>query len=163
MLDNRYSDVFCIIQEEEKYNALEEIISSCSIFLRLPERLDKFTESVIEREKLQSTDIGHGVAITHGKVAYLEKTIIALGYSKTGIVFKEGGEPVHLIFVIASPLSSDSDYLQSVSSLLSWVHDMNFRAELEECKLTDNVKAFFDMLQSQSFKSIKILSNDNLI
>ena len=154
MIDNFYSDVFCILKQEEKYNALREIISSCSIFSKVPEDLEKYISSVLEREKKQSTDIGHGVAIAHGKVPNLGKTIIALGLSEKGIEFKDNSEPVHLIFVIASPLADDMDYLKSVSALLSWVHDSNFRNELENCAFSESVKSFFSMLSSQEFKAL---------
>ncbi len=152
-----YSDVFCILDKEEKYSALEEVISSCSIFSLLPEEIDKFKASVIRRERKLSTDIGHGVAIAHGKVPHLEKTVIALGYSEKGIQFKEDSTLVHLVFVIASP-PNGSDYIVSISSILSWVHDLEFRDELSSCELTDNVKAFFDMLKKQSFFSFDLKS-----
>lgn len=155
MVDNIYSDIFCLVKQEEKYDALREIISSCSIFSTLPEDLDKFTSSVINREKKLSTDVGHGVAITHGKVPHLERTLIALGLSKEGIEFKNDGEKVHLIFVIASPLAANSDYLKGVALLLTWLHDIEFRNELLSLKDTDNVKRFLEMLQTQQYISFR--------
>lgn len=156
MIDNIYSDVFCLVKQEERDKALREIISSCSIFSSLPETLDKFSSSVIRRERVQSTDIGHGVAIAHGKVAHLDRTIIALGYSPSGIQFKENSERVHFVFVIASPLSSSSDYLASVALLLSWLHNDSFRKEFSSCKETKHVKSFLDMLKSQKYISLDI-------
>ncbi len=155
MIENPYSDVFCIVEKDDKYEAFEQIISSCAIFSSLPESLDKFIASVIRRERKQTTDIGHGVAIAHGKVLGLKKTVIGLGFSQRGIVFKDGGEPVHLIFVIASPLSTGSDYLQSVAALLSWVHDMEFRRELAQGDFTDNVASFLEMLEKCHYHAMK--------
>ena len=61
---------------------------------------------------------------------------------------------MHLIFVIASPLAPCSDYLQSVAALLSWVHDIEFRKELGDCSLTNNVKVFLDMLEKKQYKTM---------
>ena len=131
MIENPYSDVFCIVEKDDKYEAFEQIISSCAIFSSLPESLDKFIASVIRRERKQTTDIGHGVAIAHGKVLGLKKT------------------------VIASPLSTGSDYLQSVAALLSWVHDMEFRRELAQGDFTDNVASFLEMLEKCHYHAMK--------
>lgn len=148
----KYSDVFCVVDCEEKYGALSEIISRCSIFSHLPEDIELFKKAVIEREKILSTDIGHGVSIAHGKVSGLKDTIIVLGYSKQGILFKDNGEKVHLIFVIASPLEGNSNYILSLSKLLTWVHDSSFREELERFVPSDSVYQFLDMLKSENFK-----------
>ena len=146
-----YKDVFCILDDCDKYQALEKIISSCTIFSSLPENREEFCASVLKREREQSTDIGHGVAIAHGKVDGLEKTRIALGFSKKGILFKENGMPVHLIFVIASPLNDNANYLKSLSALLSWVHDPEFRSKLEELHSCTEEECFFKMLKNQQF------------
>lgn len=152
MIDkSQYSDVFCQIVEEEKFMALEKVIFSCSIFATLPESLEEFKAKVIKREQEQSTDIGHGVAIAHGKVSGINNTKIALGFSNKGILFKEGSSLVHLIFVIASPLSNDVDYLKSVAALLSWVHDPDFRAKLENFDDSKEDRMFLDMLKSQNY------------
>lgn len=147
-----YSDVFCYLDEFDKFDALRTVISSCSVFSTLPVSLEEFESAVINREKLQSTDIGHGVAIAHGKISGLESTRIALGFSRKGISFKPNSVPVHLIFVIASPLENDTDYLKSVASLLSWIHDPCFRDKLEKLEVCDDQENFFKMLQSQQFQ-----------
>lgn len=146
-----YSDVFCYIDESDKYEALSKVISSCSIFSTLPVSKEEFESAVINREKLQSTDIGHGVAIAHGKISGLDSTKIALGFSKKGIVFKSNSFPVHLLFVIASPLGNDSNYLKSVASLLSWIHDPVFREKLEKLEDCVDQECFFEMLHSQHY------------
>lgn len=147
-----YSDVFCYLDDLDKFDALRTVISSCSVFSTLPVSREEFENAVINREKLQSTDIGHGVAIAHGKIPGLDSTRIALGFSRNGITFKSNSVPVHLIFVIASPLENDTDYLKSVASLLSWIHDPLFRDKLEKLEVCDDQECFFKMLQSQHFQ-----------
>lgn len=141
---------FCRIKASEEFEAIDEVISSCPVLSSLPE---SYVKAVHRRESLQSTDIGHGVAIAHGKVGHLDHVRIALGYSEKGVLFKNGqGEPVRLLFVIASDPLDDSQYVKALSVILCWVHDPSFRAALAE-KLWDNprVKLFFKMLETQDF------------
>ena len=146
-------DVFCIVGAEEKFSAIDEVISKCAIFDSLPDK-ERFIRAVHRREEAQSTGIGHGVAIAHGKIYQLEKPCVALGLSEHGIIFDDRyPDPVQLIFVIASSLHGGSEYLRAVSSILTWVHDPDFRRvlvgkEWEE----ERVVKFFSMLSSQEFR-----------
>ena len=145
--------VFCQVSSDEKHDAIDEIIASCPVFDTLPDK-ERFIRAVHRRERVQSTGIGHGVAIAHGKVPDLDSPCIAFGFSEKGIVFDERyPEPVKLIFVIASSPTRQTDYLKAVASILTWVHDPDFRRILVE-KRWDDEKAqmFFSMLESQDFR-----------
>ena len=82
------SSVSCIVSSDDKYRAIDEIISSCSVFDELPDK-EKFREAVHRRERIQSTGIGHGVAIALGKSPGIEHRFAALGFSEVGIIFDE--------------------------------------------------------------------------
>ena len=143
--------VFCIVGEKDKHEAIDHIIASCSLFDELPDK-KHFSDAVHRRERVQSTGIGHGVAIAHGKCPGVDDPFIALGISPEGIVFDDRfPDPVHIIFVIASSPTKESSYLRAVASILSWVHDAQFRAELLSGAGNDDVDGFFRMLRSQSF------------
>ena len=145
------SSVLCIVSSDDKYRAKDEIISTCSVFDELPDK-EKFREAVHKRERIQSTGIGHGVAIAHGKVQGVEHPYAALGFSKEGIVFDEKyPDPVRLIFVIASSPAHESDYLKAVAAILSWVHDPEFRRMLVACMDNDTTRRFLRMLRTQDF------------
>ncbi len=151
-MNQELSSVFCIVKSDEKHEAIDEIIASCDVFEALPEKA-RFIKAVHRRERLQSTGIGHGVAIAHGKVPGLEMPIIAFGLSREGIVFDDRyPDPVRMIFVIASSPAGQTDYLKAVASILTWVHDPDFRARLSAGNLEDDdVRLFIDMLRSQEF------------
>lgn len=145
------SSVLCIVSSDEKYRAIDEIISSCSVFDELPDK-ERFREAVHRRERIQSTGIGHGVAIAHGKVPGIDHPIAALGFSRDGIIFDgRYPDPVKLIFVIASSPSHESDYLKAVASILSWVHDPDFRKMLVECAENETTERFLTMMRTQDF------------
>ena len=145
------SSVLCIVSSDEKYRAIDEIISSCPVFDELPDK-ERFRGAVHRRERIQSTGIGHGVAIAHGKVPDIDHPIAALGFSRDGIIFDDRyPDPVKLIFVIASSPSHESDYLKAVASILSWVHDPDFRKMLVECADNETTERFLTMMRSQEF------------
>ena len=144
-------DVLCIVTDKDKHEAIDRIIASCALFDELPDK-ERFREAVHRRERVQSTGIGHGVAIAHGKCPYIEKTYIALGISKEGIIFDDRfPDPVHIIFVIASCPTKESSYLQSVAAILTWVHDEDFRKKLLAGEKDEDVSCFCSMLEKQEF------------
>ena len=143
--------VFCIVGEKDKHEAIDHIIASCSLFDELPDK-KHFSDAVHRRERVQSTGIGHGVAIAHGKCPGVDDPFIALGISPEGIVFDDRfPDPVHIIFVIASSPSHESDYLKAVASILSWVHDPDFRKMLVECAENETTERFLTMMRTQDF------------
>lgn len=143
--------VFCIVDEKDKHEAIDHIIAACSIFDELPDK-KRFADAVHRRERVQSTGIGHGVAIAHGKCPGIEDPSIALGISPEGIIFDDRfPDPVHIIFVIASSPTKESLYLRAVASILSWVHDADFRAMLLSGEDCGDVTRFFNMLRTQAF------------
>lgn len=138
----------------DKFAAFGEIVRNCSVFDAISDR-DAFLEAVIKREKLQSTGIGHAVAIAHGKVPHLDHTRIALGLSPDGIPFDDMfSEPVRLVFLIASCPTKQAEYVKALAALLSWVHDESLRTELENYEFRrQRCHRFLSMMASQHFKT----------
>jgi len=58
----------------------------------------------IARERQISTHVYEGVAIPHARCPGLQKPIIVFGRSAAGIPFPAGSGPVHLIFLLITPL-----------------------------------------------------------
>ena len=56
------------LQSTDKFDAIREIIAGAQTFTEHPALdLHAFAEKVVERERLQSTGFGHGVAVAHGR------------------------------------------------------------------------------------------------
>ncbi|MPM84489.1 PTS system fructose-specific EIIABC component [bioreactor metagenome] len=146
--------VICQLQSKEKTQAILEVIDSCSVFSSLPD-LERFKRGVLRRERLQSTGIGHGVAIAHGKILGLNEVHIALGISREGLEYgSSDGMPVHLLFVIASSPSIQMEYLGALSSILRSVRTEEMRTHLLDIRLSKSDEAcrrFFAMMAEQRF------------
>ncbi len=118
------------LQSLDKFDAIRELIHRAPVFKEISD-LAAFEEAVIARERLQSTGFGHGVAVAHGRAAGVERVLIAMGLSRAGIPYESpDGEPVRLLFVIASPLQVSLDYLQALSTLVRCVRHTPVRESL---------------------------------
>ncbi len=74
------------LNSTDKYDAISEIIHNAPVFTNHGTLdLDDFSRIVLEREKLQSTGFGHGVAVAHGRTRQVSDPTIALGISHEGI------------------------------------------------------------------------------
>lgn len=121
------------LKSTEKYAAIRELIREAKVFQDLPDR-DAFEQAVIDREKLQSTGLGHGVAFAHGRLPEIKTLKVALGISRKGIDFDSiDGKPVHLLFVFATNPAMHIDYLSCLSALARMVKKEGFQEEILAC------------------------------
>lgn len=136
----------------DKFAAFGEIVRNCSVFDDIEDKY-AFLNAVIRRERIQSTGVGHGVAIAHGKVPHLDHTHIALGLSRDGIAFDDMfEEPVKLVFLIASCPTKQAEYVKALGALLTMVHDGTLRAALEARDIKrKECKDFVELMMSQKF------------
>jgi nitrogen PTS system EIIA component len=123
------------LKSSDKFDAIRETISRARIFTEHPGLdLDAFSDKVVERERLQTTGFGHGVAVAHGRTAQVSSPRIAVGISRSGIDFDSvDGKPVHLLFIVANHPDHEVDYLHILSTLVGMVRDEMFRREILTC------------------------------
>lgn len=103
-------------------------------------------EKLIEREDLESTAFGGGVAIPHCKIDGLAEVLVAIAVVPRGIEFAAAdGKPVKLFFCIVSPTDSPVAHLQSLAAISRWVQS----AERVDALLQlDDPPAIYDYLSS---------------
>ncbi len=122
------------LRSEDKRGVLEEMVDHVASKV---EGLDRETvlEVLLEREKLGSTGIGHGVAIPHGKLKDLDHLIVAFGRSLKGVDFQSlDDKPAHLFFLILAPENSTTAHLKILARISRLLNDPSFRKRLLECK-----------------------------
>ncbi len=130
-MDKRLEQVFCEVTATDKRGAIMQVIDTCPVFASFPD-LDRFKRAVMRRERIETTGIGHGVAIAHGKILGLEKVYVALGSSKEGVDYGSlDGMPVHLLFVIASSPITQISYLHVLGKLLETARRPDIRTRLD--------------------------------
>lgn len=84
----------------------------------------KVFDSLLSRERLGSTGLGHGVAIPHGRVKESDKTLLALIKLDQGIDYDAvDNQPVDLLFAMLVPEHSTDEHLQLLSQLAEMLSD----------------------------------------
>ncbi len=81
--------------------------------------IDKYIQTVFEREDKSSTGVGNGIAIPHGKSIGVDKPAIAFARLKEGVEWKSfDDKAVELVFLLAVPDKNDSkEHLKILSTL----------------------------------------------
>ncbi|NIM27089.1 MAG: PTS IIA-like nitrogen regulatory protein PtsN [Gammaproteobacteria bacterium] len=98
-------------------------------------------DCLIAREKLGSTGLGHGVAIPHGRLAGLEKTIGVFIKVPKGVDFDApDSEPVDLIFALLVPEQSTEEHLQVIAKLAGYFNSNASRDALRVERTPDKVR-----------------------
>jgi nitrogen PTS system EIIA component len=86
-----------------------------------------------DRERLNSTALGDGVAIPHGKLPGLRRVIAAFARSRAGVDFQSlDGKPTHLFFLLVAPEDSAGAHLKALARISRLLKDQTFRARLLE-------------------------------
>jgi PTS system nitrogen regulatory IIA component len=84
-----------------------------------------------DRERLNSTALGEGVAIPHGKLPRVKRVVAAFGRSPQGVDFNSlDGKPTHLFFLLVAPEDSAGAHLKALARISRLLKDEGFRARL---------------------------------
>jgi PTS system nitrogen regulatory IIA component len=84
-----------------------------------------------DRERLNSTALGEGVAIPHGKLASVKRVLAAFGRSPAGVDFASlDGKPTHLFFLLVAPEDSAGAHLKALARISRLLKDEAFRRRL---------------------------------
>ncbi len=117
-----------------KREVLDEMVTAASAMANGPDR-QELLNALLERERLGTTGIGHGVAMPHGKIKGLSEIRVFFGRSSKGVDFNSmDGQPVHLIFLIIAPEHSAAAHLKILACISRILknQDIRFRLMREE-------------------------------
>lgn len=99
--------------------------------------------SILEaREALQSTGIGEGVAIPHGKLPGLPRLLASFARSRAGVDFESiDGAPTHLFFLLVVPEHAGGAHLKALARISRFFRDEAFRKALLEAGSREEIVA----------------------
>jgi PTS system nitrogen regulatory IIA component len=99
-------------------------------------------DTLMEREQLGSTGVGHGVAIPHGKIEGLSGVVGALARLETPVDFDAvDGEPVDLVFLLLAPSNATAAHLKALAKVSRLLRDENCREALRGAKSAEAMLA----------------------
>jgi nitrogen PTS system EIIA component len=86
---------------------------------------------LLEREKLQSTGIGDGVAIPHCALDSAQAQALALLLCPRGVEFEAiDGEPVEIVFGVVGPKRATGEHLRTLARISRLLRDEQTRIRL---------------------------------
>ncbi|MBB83142.1 MAG: PTS fructose transporter subunit IIA [Deltaproteobacteria bacterium] len=101
---------------------------------------DSLLNVLREREALQSTGIGEGVAIPHGKIAGLDRLVATFARSTAGVDFESiDGQPTQLFFLLIVPEQSGGQHLKALARISRFFRDASFREKLLDAGNLDEI------------------------
>jgi nitrogen PTS system EIIA component len=97
-------------------------------------------DTLIQREKLGATGVGHGVAIPHGKLPGLPGLVGVFARIEKPVDFEAfDGEPVDLIFMLLAPENAGADHLKALARIARALRDRGLAAKLRASHDADAV------------------------
>ena len=133
-----------------KRQTLKELSKRIADTRNLSERV--IFDVLLEREKLGSTGIGHGIAIPHGKLKGLDKICGCFVKLNKPIDFDSiDGKPVDLIFLLLAPEDSGVQHLKALALMSRIMGNNNFCNKLRSSKSAESI--FSLLIKEQNSKA----------
>lgn len=118
------------LRARSKNELLEELVEGMAFRVGGIEK-DSVLKALLDREKLGSTGIGHGVAIPHGRVRGLGDIKVFFGRSRAGVDFDSmDRQPVFLFFIIISPENTAAAHLKLLAGISHLLKSQDLRLKL---------------------------------
>jgi len=125
-----------------KKQALQELSKKAAELTGMPER--SIFEVLIERERLGTTGVGHGIGIPHGKLSGLERLHGLFARLEKPIEFDAIDEqPVDLICVLLAPESAGADHLKALARVSRLLRD---KSVCDKLRGSDSEDAIYALL-----------------
>ena len=132
-----------------KKQAIQELSERAAALTGLPER--EIFDTLLQRERLGSTGVGHGVAIPHGKLVRLDRLVGLFARLDQPIDFEAlDEEPVDLVFVLLAPEGAGADHLKALARIARVLRDP---ATATKLRATTEANALFALLTQPTASS----------
>jgi fructose-specific phosphotransferase system IIA component len=129
--------------KEEALDEMVHLLESSPYILNKGGLLD----NLAERERLESTGIGGGIALPHTRTDYVSQLVIGFCRSRQGIEFDSlDGNPVKIFFVIAAPKTSSTRAFKILAKISRLLHTSAFRKALMEAQTKKEIQ---DIIKSR--------------
>lgn len=125
-----------------KKQLLQELARKASALTGVDAR--EVFEVLLERERLGTTGVGHGIAIPHGKLPKLDKLHAVFARLDKPVDFDSiDDEPVDLVVLLLAPEAAGADHLKALARVSRLLRDRTVCTKLRGCETTDAIYALF--------------------
>lgn len=127
-----------------KKQALQELANRAAEITGLDSRL--IFDTLLQRERLGSTGLGHGIAIPHVKLKQLKSIVCLFAKLPEPISYdSHDGEPVDLMFLLLAPEHASGDHLKALARISRLVREP---AMLERLRAAEDAAALKAVLMA---------------
>lgn len=115
------------VKSRDKIGVLQEMLEVAATSGKIRNK-EKLLKSILDRERLQTTGVGFGLAIAHAKSDEVEGVVLSLGVSEDGIDYDAlDGKPVYMIFLLVASTEKNTEYLSVLAKIARIFREEDFR------------------------------------
>jgi PTS system nitrogen regulatory IIA component len=123
---------------QSKRQVLKELAQHAALALGLDQQ--HLLDALMERERLGTTGIGHGIAIPHARLAEVDHLVGLFARLDQPVDFESLDDlPSDLIFLLLAPDSADADSLKALARISRVLRDPTLRQRLRQERDRDSV------------------------
>lgn len=132
----------------DKEAALYELVDLLAEHHDIPDP-QLLKDAIWQREQSQTTGIGLGIGIPHGKTGCITSFGMAVGVPQTPLDYQSfDSKPVELIFLLASPEDQTTQHIEALAQVTRMLSDDAFRESLK--RAGDAAQAYDMIAQRQA-------------
>tara|TARA_R110002167_G_scaffold81858_4_gene223785 strand:- start:5210 stop:5674 length:465 start_codon:yes stop_codon:yes gene_type:complete len=121
------------LKVQSKKQAIQALAEKAASLTGVPER--EIFDTLLQRERLGSTGVGHGIAIPHGKLVTFDGITGVFARLESPIEFESlDGEPVDLIFLLLASEGAGADHLKALARIARVFRNNHITAKLRETR-----------------------------
>lgn len=134
------------LKASSKKKVLQELADFAAGIVAIDAKL--IFETLMQRERLGSTGLGHGIAIPHGKIGEIDKVYGVFARLAQPVDFEAtDDEPVDLIFLLLAPENAGADHLKALARISRMLRD---QALVEKLRGTEDAGGLYSILTEPS-------------
>jgi PTS system nitrogen regulatory IIA component len=132
------------LHAQSKKHVLQEVCARAAALTGLADR--EVFDTILQRERLGSTGVGHGVAIPHGKLRALDRLVGVFARLVRPVDFDSlDDQPVDLVFLLLAPESAGADHLKALARIARVLRD---GATAQKLRVADDSADIYRILVS---------------
>lgn len=137
------------LKVNSKKQLLQELAAKAAKITGVPER--EVFDVILQREKLGSTGVGHGIAIPHGKLGSITKITGVFARLESAVDFEAlDDQPVDLVFLLLAPEGAGADHLKALSRIARVLRDQELVTKLRATDSDTAIYAFLNQEQANA-------------
>lgn len=141
--------VIANLKAGSKKQVLQELAKKASELTGHAE--SEILDVLIERERLGTTGIGHGIAIPHGKIAALDRVYGVFARLERPIDFDSIDEqPVDLVFLLLAPSDCGADHLKALAKVSRLLRDRMLCEKMRGSTGADAIYALMNQVEDRT-------------